>query len=105
MTIATQIRNDRARPNGVKKPHHRKPPIIDRSEATESGKVKWFDIDRAFGFIISDAGPEVFIHVGVLRRYGIDENRVANAPGMRLRFKTQPGVINATPVVVAVFEE
>ena len=90
---------------GPKKQHHRKQPILDRSEATETGKVKWFDVDRAFGFIITDEGPEVFIHVGVLRRYGLDESHIANTPGKRLRFKTQPGVVNETPVVVAVFEE
>ncbi len=103
MSTAVHPGNGRHKP--AKKPHHRKLPILDRSEANESGKVKWFDADRAFGFVISDSGPEAFLHVGVLRRYGIDEQRVANTPGMRLRFKSQPGVINTTPIIVAVFED
>lgn len=102
MSFDAHTNSGRHRP---KKQHHRKPPIIGRSEATETGRIKWFDTERSFGFVISDTGPEAFLHVGVLRRYGIDETRVANTPGLRLRFKTQDGVINSTPIVVAVFEE
>ena len=27
-----------------------------------SGKVKWFDNRHGFGFIIQEAGPDVFVH-------------------------------------------
>ena len=27
-----------------------------------SGKVKWFDNKKGFGFIYQDSGPEVFVH-------------------------------------------
>lgn len=27
-----------------------------------SGKVKWFDNRHGFGFIVHDAGPDVFVH-------------------------------------------
>jgi len=27
-----------------------------------SGKVKWFDNKRGFGFIIQDSGQDVFVH-------------------------------------------
>jgi cold shock protein len=27
-----------------------------------SGKVKWFDNKHGFGFIIQEAGPDVFVH-------------------------------------------
>ncbi len=27
-----------------------------------SGKVKWFDNKHGFGFIVQDAGPDVFVH-------------------------------------------
>jgi cold shock protein len=27
-----------------------------------SGKVKWFDDKHGFGFIIPEAGPDVFVH-------------------------------------------
>jgi len=27
-----------------------------------SGKVKWFDNKRGFGFIVQDSGPDVFVH-------------------------------------------
>jgi CspA family cold shock protein len=27
-----------------------------------SGKVKWFDNKKGFGFILQEAGPDVFVH-------------------------------------------
>jgi CspA family cold shock protein len=27
-----------------------------------TGKVKWFDINKGFGFIVNDSGQDVFVH-------------------------------------------
>ena len=36
-----------------------------------SGRIKWFDVSKGFGFIVPDNGmPDVLIHVSCLRRDG-----------------------------------
>jgi CspA family cold shock protein len=56
------------------------------SGPTESldGVVKWYDAARGFGFILpNDGGKDVFVHVTVLRRAGIDELQ----PGQNVRIE------------------
>jgi CspA family cold shock protein len=37
-----------------------------------TGKVKWFDPAKAFGFIVpDDGGPDTFIHISAVQRAGL----------------------------------
>jgi cold shock protein len=39
----------------------------------ETGTVKWFSIERGFGFIaLNDGGKDVFVHISALERSGIE---------------------------------
>jgi CspA family cold shock protein len=40
---------------GVKK-------VNGEAKAMASGKVKWFDTKKGFGFIQQEGGPDVFVH-------------------------------------------
>lgn len=50
---------------------------------TKSGKVKWFDTIKGFGFLVDeDGGSDILLHANVLRDYGLSsvvENSVITA--------------------------
>jgi len=50
-----------------------------------TGKVKWFDAERGFGFIASDEGDEVFLHASAL------PDGVVPKPGTRVEFGVADG--------------
>jgi CspA family cold shock protein len=53
------------------------------------GKVKFFNEQKGFGFVVPDDGsPDVYIHASALRRSGIP----TLAPEQRIRFCTRQGM-------------
>jgi CspA family cold shock protein len=51
-----------------------------------TGKVKWFDADKGFGFLANDEGGEVFVHASAL-----PAGTVSLKPGARVEFGIAEG--------------
>ena len=51
-----------------------------------TGKVKWFDNDKGFGFVSQDSGPDVYVHKDALPA-GVETLK----PGSRVEFGIAQG--------------
>ncbi len=51
-----------------------------------SGKVKWFDADKGFGFLSQESGPDVYVHADAL-----PDGMTTIKPGTRVEFGIAQG--------------
>lgn len=59
----------------------------DSPEGDEQGTVKWFNVNKGFGFITRDAGDDVFVHFRSIRGHG----RRSLRQGQQVRFNVTQG--------------
>ena len=51
------------------------------------GQVKWFDAEKGYGFITSDAGQDVFVHFSQIQ---VDGYKTLTE-GQKVEFEVAPG--------------
>lgn len=65
-----------------------------------SGKVKWFNPDKGFGFIVSNTGDQVFLHASAL------PEGVSNVPaGTKVEFSLADGRQGPQAMAVTIVDE
>ena len=65
-----------------------------------SGRVKWFDPAKGFGFVIADApeqSGDILLHANVLRNFG--QSSVADGAAISIRVQHTPRGVQATEVL------
>ncbi len=67
--------------------------------AVPTGKVKWFDSEKGFGFLASDEGEQVFVHASAL-----PEGTTTLRPGTRVEFGVADGRRGPSALSVRVLE-
>ncbi|WP_300437571.1 cold shock domain-containing protein [uncultured Mameliella sp.] len=70
----------------------------DTESEAVSGRVKWFDPVKGFGFVISDTGgPDILLHANVLRNFG--QSSVADGARIDITVQRTDRGVQATQVL------
>lgn len=70
----------------------------ETAQRTVSGRVKWFDPGKGFGFVVADeGGPDILLHANVLRNFG--QSSVADAAGIEVVVQETQRGMQATQVL------
>ncbi len=70
----------------------------DSDTRVVSGRVKWFDPIKGFGFVIADeGGPDILLHANVLRNFG--QSSVADGAFVEINVQQTQRGVQATQVV------
>lgn len=70
----------------------------DDSARPVSGRVKWFDPSKGFGFVVADeGGPDILLHANVLRNFG--QSSVADSAGIEITVQETARGIQAVEVL------
>jgi CspA family cold shock protein len=63
-----------------------------------SGRVKWFDPAKGFGFVVADGGgPDILLHSNVLRNFG--QSSIADNATVQMRVHDTPRGVQAVEVL------
>ena len=64
-----------------------------------SGKVKWFDVRKGYGFIQpEDGSKDVFVHITAVERAGLD--RLVENQQVEYQLSTEKGKVSAVDLKV-----
>lgn len=58
------------------------------STTTNTGTVKWFNVNKGFGFIEQEKGPDIFVHYTSIKKSGLK----LLTEGQKVKFNITQGI-------------
>lgn len=72
-----------------RRPHdyHQRPTVFPGKSNMPTGKVKWFDTKKGYGFIVpDDGGRDIFVHITAVQKAGYTDL----VQGVRVSYEIRP---------------
>jgi CspA family cold shock protein len=79
--------------------------LADFNNVELSGKLKWFNEEKGFGFVLLDGKPDAFLHKKIVEKYEAVHGNLKLEDDMPIKVKVGKGKTENTLKVIEIIKE